>query len=176
MGDWPQGQDFNRVTIAASSLESIGPMLASMGLNQNAAVTWPAANRAIFVPFLVYQPVVVVKLFTIVGTSSGNIDVGIYDTGANRLVSAGSTAMAGTNTIQIFDVTDTTLNPGSYYFAVALDNNSGSLQAAAPAVAVASAIGVLSQSTAFALPATATFAAAQDACAPAVGLTARTTV
>lgn len=178
MADFPaQSQDYNRVTITTGSPESVGVEMVSTTLTVNTAVAWPSANRAIFVPFLVFNPLVAVKMFIANGsTVSGNVDVGIYDTGGSRLVSSGSTAHAGTSATQVFDITDTTLNPGVYYFAVAMDNTTGTIKALTSAVGICSACGVLSQSTAFALPSPATFAAAADAYIPLVGLTARTVV
>lgn len=176
MGDWSQIQEYNRLVIGSYSPESVGSENEALNINTSTPVAWPVANRAIYVPFLVFQPLTAVKMFTGVGTASGNLDVGIYDSQQNRLVSSGSTAVVGTNAIQIVDIADTLLSPGLFYFALALDNTTATINATAPAVALASAMGVLSQSSAFALPATATFAAAQDAFVPAVGLTTRTTV
>ena len=176
MGDWPQSQETNRVTISTGHPESLGIEVANCGLNFSSTLAWPTTNGAIFVPFVLYSPMMVVKMFVSVGTASGNVDVGIYDTGQNRLVSMGSTAMAGSSAIQIFDIADTQLNDGVYYMAVAVDNGTGTLSAQNPAIAITSSMGILSQSSAFPLPNPAVFAAASAAYVPLVGLTARATV
>lgn len=67
-------------------------------------------------------------LFYVGATSSGNIDVGIYDSQQNRIVSAGSTAMSATiNTVQEINIADTVLSPGEYFLAVACDNTTGTV-------------------------------------------------
>lgn len=122
---------------------------------------WPAANRAIYVPFHVLNNYTVVKLGIRNGTTvTGNVDVGIYDANGTRLISSGSTAQAGTSTVQEFDVTDTTLTPGWYYLAAAMDG-AGHTFRVAPSVGVGwmRCLGMYQQATAFPLPATATFAA-----------------
>lgn len=121
-----------------------------------AAATWPTANRAMYYPFRIGRTVTLTQMFTFNGTSSGNIDVAVYNEGFTRLVSAGSTAMAGASAVQYFNVTDTVLTPGAYYMAVAVDNTTASFERANIECPVLAAFGVLQESAAFALPATAT--------------------
>jgi hypothetical protein len=91
------------------------------GANFTTGSVWPAANRAIFVPFMVEAAVLVYQMAIEVTVQSGNCDVGIYDTGGTRLVSKGSTAV-GAAGLQAFDLTDTLLAPGVYYAALNIDN------------------------------------------------------
>lgn len=172
--DFPQqSQDYNRVTITCVGDDAIGELPSSFA----SSTVWPAANRAIFVPFLVFARLTLVKLVVFNGSvASGNVDVGVYDATGNLLVSSGSTAQVGTSAAQVFDVTDTVLLPGNYYFAVAMNGTTGTTSARTSAVVVQQGYGVLSQSAAFPLPSTATFAAAQDAYLPMVALTAQTVV
>lgn len=121
--------------------------------------TYAAANRAHFIPFRIYEPITITKLFVQNGTAvSGNVDVGIYSTTGNspdrRILSTGSTAQAGISSIQEFDVTDTDLFPGAYYMAIAMDNVVGTIlrKAATPVINVRS--GMWIQNTAFPLPTT----------------------
>lgn len=73
----------------------------------------------------------VTKLNLYIGTSSGNIDVGIYtDSGglpSARLWSRGGVASPGTSNRSILisagSPSTLTLNPGTYWLAVAADNN-----------------------------------------------------
>ncbi len=175
MGDWPQGQEFNRQVICSASLESIGPDVVGTGQGMTGLQAWPTANLAIFVPFLVFTPF----LAKIIGvdngaTVSGNIDVGIYDGQQNRLVSTGSTAHAGTSTVQTFDITDTLLLPGIYYMAQAMDNTTGITHGPASTVPIGGACGVLQMASAFPLPDPATFAAHAVAFIPILSVYGRT--
>jgi hypothetical protein len=121
---------------------------------------WPTANKAIFIPFRTNEltrmqtPAVING-----GTVSGNIDGGIYTEDGVRLVSSGSVAQTGTNATQSLTIANFNLPAGNYYFAVSMDNNTGTLgRFAAGNVASLRALGVKEQTTAFPLPANATFA------------------
>lgn len=176
MADWPQLQDFNPVVISPRSIDSIGAELRVNG-SVSSAGAWPTANKAIYVPFVVHQPFTVVKAFVEIGTASGNIDVGVYDDQKNLIVSDGGHAQAGANAIQSFDLTDTTLNPGVYYMAVAANNTTGTIfRFSFTNNLWAGAAGVLTQTSAYPLPSTANWAAAADAYVPFLALTSRTTI
>jgi len=84
------------------------------------AAAWPAANRALFIPFLVESTVTAYKMAFEVGAQAGNCDVGIYDELGNRLVSSGSTGV-GAAGLQVVDITDTVLTPALYYMAMNCD-------------------------------------------------------
>lgn len=123
------------------------------------AATWPTASMAIYVPIKVRRPVIVKKLAISNGaTASGEVDLGIYNTAGTRLVSVGGSSQLGTSTEQVFDVTDTTLQPGIYYLAAVLDNTLGTVVADADAAPLCASYGVLTEASAYPLPATATFA------------------
>jgi len=85
---------------------------------------WFAINCPMAVPFAINTPVIAYQLGWVNGTSiGGNVDVGIYDTAWNRIVSTGSTAVSGTGLqAQYVNITDTALLPGRYYFVKVLDN------------------------------------------------------
>ena len=122
---------------------------------------WPTANKAIYIPFRVYEKFTAKRIVLRNGvTLSGNVDVGIYNSAGTRLVSSGSVAQAGVSADQIFDITDTDLVAGLHYMAVALDNTTGQLSRANSFQTGPTNfwLGVHEQATAFALPATATFA------------------
>jgi hypothetical protein len=86
------------------------------------------ANRAHFWPFALAEPFTVDRMgWYNAGAVSGNCDAGIYGVDGTRLVSTGSTAQAGTNTLQIVDVTNTLLTRGYYLIAFAIDNNTGNI-------------------------------------------------
>ena len=108
-------------------------------------------------------------------TASGNIDVGIYDLGGAKLVSIGSTAQAGTSAYQVFDITDTTLYPGQYYMAVAMDGTTGTLVRWSPGAQECRNLAMQQMASAFPLPATATFASVASSYIPWVFASRRTT-
>lgn len=149
------------VTVHPWSPESLGDMIMSQGasgLDACASAPWPANNRALLIPFRVYQPETIVKLGSLNGaTASGNIDMGIYDRAFTRLVSIGSTAQAGTTAIQEFDITDILLGTGQFYLAVAMSSTAGTLfrRALGQATELV-AMGMTGMASAFPLPATVT--------------------
>lgn len=141
---------------------------------------WPAANRAFYVPFFLPSAIVATQLFFYAGTTSSNAnhyDIGIYTADGTRIISTGSTAQSGsTSVLNVANITDTQLGPGSYMMALALDSTDHVFRSA-PTFAVASGFGMYQQSSAFALPATATFATlASGAVIPVFGLITQTVI
>lgn len=170
------------VNISPFSPESLYFELGSnaMSLAQlTSGVAWIAANQAMYVPFYLGQAITVTKLWWANATPvGGNIDVGIYDVAGTRLLSTGSTAQAGVSQCQVVDTTDTGLNPGVYFMAMSSNTSAVGTQTiwrVAPAAVTTEAAGVMQQATAFALPATATFAHSASAFIPFFGLTRKTT-
>lgn len=129
---------------------------AATSLGSAASAAWTANNKAYYYPFSLTDWAIAYQLLFWVGaTSSGNIDVAIYDSQKNRIVSAGSTAMSATvNTVQELNITDTTLEPGDYLLAGACSTTGGTCFQGVPAtdeITLAS-IPVYEQTTALALP------------------------
>jgi len=161
--------------LSSMSVASVGSVILKAA--GTGAAAYPTANQAIFVPFRIAHPIVVTQLFALVNSSSGNIDMGIYDAFGTKIVSIGSTAMAGSSVLQAFNITDTKIGPGLFYLAIALDNNTGQLiRVTFTAAAAMKALGLAEMATAFALPATATFATAASNYLPIIGLTTRSSV
>lgn len=170
-------QEYNQVVITSLSHEAVGIERSANTGAAGGVAAWPTSNKAIFVPIVVHNAFVAVKMFVIIGAASGNIDVGIYDDQKNRIVSSGATAQAGSTAIQEFDITDTTLNPGRYYMAVAADNTTGTIfRHAFSNVIWAGGSGMLMQTSAYTLPNPANWVAAVDVYVPYVAVTGRTTV
>lgn len=135
-----------------------------------ASAVFPASNDAIFVPVYLKQTMLIQRLFSINGaTASGNIDVGIYAEDGAKITSAGSTAQSGTNVPQFFNITDVAIGPGRYYLAVAMDNGTGTLFRVNTTVARCQTLGMAKMATAFALPASATFATCTAGFIPLIG-------
>lgn len=172
MADWPNALMPPAPVITPFALESLGIALGAQnnGLVTAASAAYPSANLALFLPFLLGSPTTVTKLCVVNGgTASGNVDVGIYDAVGTRIASAGSTAQAGTNALQAFDITDVVLGAGLYYLAVAKDDTTGTILRVNPVAEILRAFGCFQMASAFPLPATATFATIAQAFVPAIG-------
>lgn len=131
------------------------------------ATAWPSADLAIFVPFRLPAPATVYKMATGTGTgSTGNFDLGIYDSFGNKIVSAGSTAKTVASSERIIDVTDTLLHPGLYYLAMATDGTTAYQMGSTVNSAFGKLMGLRQMTSAFPLPATATYATYTQVVAP----------
>lgn len=137
-----------------------------------ASATWIAANRAIFIPFYLSEAKTIDKIHVPNGSAvSGNLDAGIYDSAGNKVVAKGSTAQAGTNTGQVVDLSNTALSAKTLYYAgLVLDNATGTVFRISAAPSVLGVIGVKQVASAFALPASVTYAAPASAFVPVVTL------
>jgi hypothetical protein len=125
----------------------------------NGSAVWGSANRAIYYPVRIPRSQLIARLFWANGaTVSGNVDAGVYTETGVRLVSTGSTAQAGTLAIQEVAITPRFLQAGwVVYLALVLDNTTGAIIRANFGVQSSNMQhGVLSQNTAFPLPAPAT--------------------
>jgi hypothetical protein len=164
--DWPSTQYVTTPILTPFHVYGYaikGQGTSSLGLASSG--TWPVNNKAFFYPFRLHTFETAYQLLFWVGaTSSGNIDVGIYDSQKNRIVSSGSTAMSATvNAWQELNITDTPLPPGDYLLAGACSTTVGTVFR----VAISStadelsmpAIPVYEQTSALALP---------DPCTPVV--------
>lgn len=164
------------VTITPWSYQSIADAAYTTGQFLPTANNYVAANVGVFVPFTIPEPVLFTKLFWGNGTAvTGNLDVGLFGEDGTLLVAAGTTAQAGTSTLQVVDVTDTLLARGRYYFGLTSDTSAvgQKVLAAVPAAGIAQALGCL-EDAACAPPFStnanpATFAAYTRAFIPLVG-------
>jgi len=169
------------ITITPWSFQSLGVPLWAMSQVPPATAVWPAAGLVIFVPFRVPESVICTKMFWGVGTASGNLDCGIYDESANRLVSIGSTAASGSSSLQVVDTADTLLVRGRYYMALVADTGATlTIYRVAPAAGIGQSLGLLQQAS-VTLPLSsnaspATFAKYTQAYIPVVGLQCYRTV
>ncbi len=166
------------ITIHPWTLESLGHDLQGIGgtlYTALASSNWPSANLAIFVPFSLSEEILVTHLWTANGAAaSGNLDVGIYTLGGRRLCSAGSTAMSGTSTIQLFDITDYLLGPGEFYLGMSCSNTTAQfLRGVTGSANRGKLLGLAEQASALALPAAATLATYTQNYVPLFGLAMR---
>jgi hypothetical protein len=183
MSDWPISVLEPLVTIHPWSMECIGPGMITCNnftLNNAVSLAWPVANKAYFFPFILSKQITAVMMFTLNGATIGNnVDVGVYSADGTRLVSSGSTAQSGSaNTIQTYNITDTTMGPGLFYLAMAMDGTTGTVfRQGMSTLQQATMLGCLQQLTAFALPAVATFATITTGSqVPVFGLSTRTVI
>lgn len=125
--DWPTGVIVAPPVLTPFNMESLGPSMGTAPLGGATSTTWTVNNKGYYYPFRLDQIVTARQLLFWVGaTSSGNIDVAIYDSQLNRIVSAGTTAMSATvNTWQELNITDTVLHPGDYYLGVSCSTTVG---------------------------------------------------
>jgi len=113
----------DRILTLGDDCFTVANLLKGYGYAVGISETWFAANCPVAFPFILNESITVYQLGWYNGGSVGdNIDIGIYDTSWNRLVSAGSTAASGAgSSLQFVNVADTLLVPGTYYLAKALD-------------------------------------------------------
>lgn len=101
------------------------------GASGPSSAAWPAANLAIYVPIYVEQPTLVMQLRWLNGgtvTGSTTLDAAVYnEDGTQRLIHGGGVTQSGTNVYQAFNVTDTLLLPGRYWFGMVLSNNTSTI-------------------------------------------------
>lgn len=145
------------------------------GLNV-ASTAYPAANLALYIPFCIAAPMNVRAVYWGNGTTvGGNIDVGIYNEDATKVVSLGSTARgAVSSTVTTTGLTDTIVGAGRYYMGFLLDSTAN-MQAFAPAAGLCESMGILEQAVGGAtLPSPATFAVTTRAYIPVFGIYAQT--
>lgn len=171
----PASRSSHAVTTVHSPLSSMVEIAMAAQQGAGASAVWPAANRAIYVPFYLVERMTATKMFVSNGAAvSGNIDLGIYNAAGTRLVSSGSTAQSGTATAQVVDITDTVLEPGTYYMALAIDNTTATTLRNGGAAILLKGMAFAQQASAFPLPATATLAAVASAYTPFFGVSFRT--
>lgn len=80
-----------------------------------------ANNDAFYMPIDVMGDMTITKISFYIQTSSGNLDVGLYNSSGTKLVSSGSTSSPGTG-VRTFTVASTDISAGQHYLALAVDN------------------------------------------------------
>lgn len=165
----------NHVSVGSADQTTLLGQFAIGANGTSTGSVWPTANTAIYVPFMVEVPFKASSVGIRITTQSGNLDVGVYDEGGTCLVSKGSTAV-GVAGLQVIDLSASIshgnasplLAPGTYYFAMNVDNTTASVHRPANITTVIlRSCGIRTQAVgAVALPTTATFAVAAVNFAP----------
>lgn len=119
---------------------------------------WPSANAAIYVPFRVTASTTVRRIWWGGSNTTGNVDVGIFNSSGTKLVSTGATANA--SGFNIVDVADTTLSAGAYWIGVSASSASSGIYRGTIGVVRLAAQGIKQEASAHPLPATATLTTA----------------
>lgn len=179
MPDFPIQRKTNQLSICTFSPESLGAEIRTNTPSFSANTVWPSANLAIFIPVEIFNPITIAKMAVNNGsTVNGSLEVGIYTPNGNKVVSSGSAAQTGVSSIQIFDITDTLLNPGLYYMAMVSDSATATFAGwtVGSTTIVWRALGVYQQAAGFVLPTTAVFAAMAQTVIPIIGMTPKTTI
>jgi hypothetical protein len=144
------------------SLESIGvPIQAAAQAVPASALNANAAQLALYVPFRLAETVTCYKVFWNNGTAvAGNVDVGVYTEAGLKLLSAGATAQTTVSVLQEVDTTNTVLpGPARYYMGfVATDATTATFLRISMPLGFGQSLGICSQASQTALPASATFA------------------
>lgn len=149
--------------VMPQSVDCIGVELVSTVNGVAASATW-IANRTIYIPWYVQEPCTVTEGFWLNGaTQNGNAQVGVYDSTSGlvpgALIVAGTAALAsgGANTIQAPALTDTLIRPGLKWIAFNGTSSTGTFfRVSSGTVAQLRSFGVMSETLAGGLPATAT--------------------
>jgi hypothetical protein len=142
-----------------------------------ATQVFPGANVSIFVPVTVDRRVTVRKLWYGNGTTAtGNYDIGLYTSAGVSLLLRGSTAKTTSASEIVWDCTDTVIDAGLYYLALASDSATDTFLGVAPAAPICAALGLYTEA-AFPLASTATFAVPHTlAFYPTIGMLLNTVV
>lgn len=163
----------NQYNISNMGLNSVGTDIRGTAATPATSFAWPTANLAMYFPFQVFRPATIIRIAINNGNAvAGNVDAGIYDFGGAKIVTKGSTAQVNITNIQFLDITDTLLNPGLYYMALALSNITGTVAGwTGLTQMVMQGAGCLQQASAFPLPTTITRAVFNQTVAPMINLT-----
>lgn len=159
------------VVVSPFHIDSLGGGEGSLGAP--ASATWPAAGRAIYIPFRIRRrPLTVNVLSVLNGATVGNgtVQLGIYDESPHIIVSIPAATTVGANVQQPFDIPDTTLPIGLYYFGIVLSTNTDTVFRSGVSTQALRSLGCAQQASAAPLPASPTFALVNSSYLPVVGL------
>lgn len=131
-----------RITVSTLDPECLGVQVAAIAASAPASATWELTNGAIYVPVYLVDGGTVTSFWCYNGAAAAaNVDIALYSEAGVRLISAGTTAQAGTNALQTFDTTDTYVPAGRYYLAASKDDATGTMFMAVASVALLKAWG-----------------------------------
>lgn len=136
-----------------------------------ASTAWPAANRALLMPFSLPTAATVRRVLMFNGgTVSGNFDAGIYNEDGTQVITTGSTAQAGIAQTQVTNLTPTSLVAGSYFMVLCFDNTTATVNQWTPDQRILRALGMQQAAAAVPLGASLTLAAPAGANVPLMSI------
>lgn len=144
------------VTIVPWSPECLGVPL---GTTAPASGTWSATNRAVLLPFRIYKPITAYSMFLVNGaTGTFLFDLGIYDQSGRLLVATTGTAQNSNNAVQETSfASPLRIGAGLFYMGLGMSSNTATVFRRTIGNEIMNAMGCYILSTAYPLPATATF-------------------
>lgn len=158
--------DQTLTTIAASSMLGTTFQFAAP-----AAVAYPLANLALYVPFSVSETVTAYEGWVVTGTLTGdNFDIGIYSAAGVRLTSSGANVKTASVIQNTTAMTDQVLVPNTRYYMAFACNGTGNYFAGTHGFGIYEAMGVLEATTSYVLPTNPTLSRTTRAYLPHFGL------
>lgn len=83
--------------------------------------TWFVNNQAVYIPIALPARFTVARFYVANGAAvSGTMDIGLFDSEGNKLISTGSAAPTGTSVVQYVDVTDRSFPAGNYFLGLVI--------------------------------------------------------
>lgn len=143
---WPEVALDPCVTVTPYSLECLASpvLLGGSALSAGASAQWLAQHLTLYFPFTLTKPTTAVKMFSLTGaTSAGEVALGIYDKDFTALVRTTTSTQGATNTVQSFDITDTTFGPGLFYLAMAVSSTAATFIRGTVSAAVVAELNAL---------------------------------
>lgn len=118
-----------------------------------------AANRAYYVPATLAAAATITGVRFVVGNQSGNVCVGLYDSGGVRLATSGSVACPAAGVQTVAFTANYVAAAGRYYLALSIDNTTATTPFVESSSGSAGPATARIEASAFPLPATATMSA-----------------
>lgn len=158
MSDFPRELSRVPTTIISSyGMDSLGPEVLATAQTGNAAAAWPAANRALYIPFYLDATVTATSMAWRNGaTSNGTVYVGIYESDGTQIVTA-NVAQGTVSVPQELAITSTTLEPGFYFMALMSTSGTATFLRSSMSLNILRCAFVKQEATGGTLPAAATF-------------------
>jgi hypothetical protein len=176
MADWPQVGTPAPIMITPFSAFALGVEYGAVATVTPISVAHGTINLARFFPFVIPEPILVMKLFWHNGgTASGNVDVGIFSEDGKKIISTGAQAQGTISVLQEFDIADTVIGRGRFYLGISASSATATFLSNAVPLQLAKAFGWVQMATCHPLV-DATFAAYATAIQPVFGLSGRVLV
>ena len=132
--EWAEPVTTQRAAVA--STQTLLTYHGAHAATQPSTGAWHSASEAMYIPLIVTESYTITTLEWRTGSvgSTGNYDIGIYSSDAEKLpstrqASLGSTAFPAANTTTVSNIADVAVTPGLYYIAFVADNATDTVMA-----------------------------------------------